>query len=466
MQFHANGRIAWTLAGAVMLAVLLWPALWNGFPIVFYDTGGYLARPFEAALGMGRSAFYGVFLWFGIKYSFWPNVIVQAALVAWLVVLMLRLNGLGGRPWLATAIVIGLCALTGVSWYAAQLMPDILVPALVLAFAMLGLHADGLRRRETAILIVVIAAAIASHNSILALAFGSLALLALLRALTVWTHLPRPSLALPALAFAAGILLAALSNLVITRQFAFTPGGFNFVFGRLVQDGIVTRYLADRCPDPTIQICAYRSSLPGTADDWLWDEDSPIRKLGGVEKFEPEARRIVIESLTAYPAMNLKAALIATITQFARFATGDGLTPWSWHTQWVFEKFAPGALKHYLASRQARAPFNFGWANLIHIPVQALAIALLPVIVWLRRDRRIASLAAFLFLALLVNAVICGALSNPHDRYQSRLAWLAPLVVAIAALGWRRHPSAAFGMTVGKAQDQAAAVVYRELHPY
>jgi hypothetical protein len=76
--------------------------------------------------------------------------------------------------------------------------------------------------------------------------------------------------------------------------------------------------------------------------------------------------------------------------------------------------------------------------------VQALAIAMLPVIVLLRRDRRIASLAAFLFFALVVNAIICGALSNPHDRYQSRLVWLAPLVVAIAAIGWRRHPSIMF----------------------
>jgi hypothetical protein len=117
-------------------------------------------------------------------------------------------------------------------------------------------------------------------------------------------------------------------------------------------------------------------------------------------------------------------------------------------------------------NRRAAPHFNFSWANLIHIPVQALVIAVLPVIILLRRDRRIASLAAFLFVALLVNAVICGVLSNPHDRYQSRLAWLAPLVVAIAALGWHRHPSTAFGMTAIKAQDQAAAGVYRELHPY
>jgi hypothetical protein len=36
-------------------------------------------------------------------------------------------------------------------------------------------------------------------------------------------------------------------------------------------------------------------------------------------------------------------------------------------------------------------------------------------------------------LALLANAVICGVLSNPHDRYGARLAWLAPLAVLLAA---------------------------------
>jgi hypothetical protein len=116
-------------------------------------------------------------------------------------------------------------------------------------------------------------------------------------------------------------------------------------------------------------------------------------------------------------------------------------------------------------SRQP-APFNFNWANVIPVPLQALAVALLPLIVWLRRDRRIASLAAYLFFALIINAVICGALSNPHDRYQSRLAWLAPLVVVIAALGWRCRPSTTYAMTAVKAQNQGPAVIYRKLHPY
>ena len=40
---------------------------------------------------------------------------------------------------------------------------------------------------------------------------------------------------------------------------------------------------------------------------------------------------------------------------------------------------------------------------------------------------------------LVGNGILCGALSNPHDRYQSRLVPVAPLAVAIAALGHRRR---------------------------
>jgi hypothetical protein len=37
-------------------------------------------------------------------------------------------------------------------------------------------------------------------------------------------------------------------------------------------------------------------------------------------------------------------------------------------------------------------------------------------------------------LALLGNAFVCGVISGPHDRYGSRLAWIATLVVLIATL--------------------------------
>lgn len=147
----------WTGACIVMMAALLAPAIWNGFPVVFYDTGGYLERPFERTLLLGRSALYGAFLALGIPFDFWPNVAAQAALVMWLLLVTLRVHGLGNRPRLAVAITLALCVLTGLPWYAAQLMPDIFVPAAVLALHLLAFRGEGLRAWERVALAGVVA---------------------------------------------------------------------------------------------------------------------------------------------------------------------------------------------------------------------------------------------------------------------------------------------------------------------
>lgn len=54
------------------------PALWNRFPLLEYDTGGYLARWFEGYLVPSRSTTYGLFLAGGWPLDFWPIVLLQA----------------------------------------------------------------------------------------------------------------------------------------------------------------------------------------------------------------------------------------------------------------------------------------------------------------------------------------------------------------------------------------------------
>ncbi|MEI9932224.1 MAG: hypothetical protein WDM89_17190 [Rhizomicrobium sp.] len=44
-----------------------------------------------------------------------------------------------------------------------------------------------------------------------------------------------------------------------------------------------------------------------------------------------------------------------------------------------------------------------------------------------------AVLPAFVLIALLGNAFICGVFSGPHSRYQSRLVWLPTFVLLLAA---------------------------------
>ena len=55
-----------------------------------------------------------------------------------------------------------------------------------------------------------------------------------------------------------------------------------FYMGRMVENGILKKYLDETCATKNYQLCAYKDSLPATADRFLWDfENSPVYKLGG-----------------------------------------------------------------------------------------------------------------------------------------------------------------------------------------
>lgn len=422
----------WTLASAGMMLVILAPALWNGFPLIFPDTGGYFTAPLLHEIANGRSALYGFFLVLGIPLGFWPCIVVQSAMMVWLFTLTLRVNGLGGRPWLALAIVALLTIATSLPWFAGQLMPDILFPAAILALYLLAYAANRTTRAERFGLAAVIAFAIPSHMAAAGMVVGvivALFIVSMIRRLA----LPKPRLQFVVGAVAAGLILCPVSNLALTGTFGVTPGGATFLFGRLVEDGLVKRYLDEQCPDATLQLCAYRTTMPEIADDWLWG-DSPLYKLGGWRAYEPEERRIIQATLARYPLDHLATAVSATVSQFASFATEvsvDDNDP----TFWSFKELIPQWQPALMAARQQSQRFDIGPLNLVHVPVAGLAIAGLGLALLLRRRLGVApeasALCLVIVLALLANAAVCGVFSHPVDRYQSRLALLAPFAVAI-----------------------------------
>lgn len=432
--FVGTSSIAWIVAASGMIAAMLAPAIWNGFPIIFPDTGGYFTAPMVQQMANGRSALYGLFLILGIPLAFWHSVIVQAALMAWLVVVTLRVNGLGDRPYLALGIVVLLCIGTSLPWFAGQLMPDILFPAATLSLYLLAYADAALARWERWLLGAVIAFAMASHMAAAGVAVAVLVAMAL-------THirrlaLPRARLTLAAASVAAGLVLCPVSNLLLTGSFAFTPGGSTFLFGRLVEDGMITRYLNDHCPDPTIKLCDYKEEIQEDADSWLWWGGSPLYKMGGWDAYEPEAKRIIRDTLTEYPLAHATTAFQATVVQFFSFQTEVGVDD-NGPTRWAFEEFIPKLYPALLAARQQAEPFDVEPLNHLHLPVAYLSLALIVLAMIFRRrlglsDRSFA-LCLVLLAALAANAVICGVFSHPVDRYQSRLVLLTPFVVAIIA---------------------------------
>ena len=63
-----DSRAGWIAAVAIPL-MLLAPALWNGYPLLQWDTGGYLARWYEGYLVPSRSTTFGLYLHFGEDFE-------------------------------------------------------------------------------------------------------------------------------------------------------------------------------------------------------------------------------------------------------------------------------------------------------------------------------------------------------------------------------------------------------------
>jgi hypothetical protein len=150
----------------------------------------------------------------------------------------------------------------------------------------------------------------------------------------------------------------------------------------------------------------------------------------------------VKECLKAYPEAIAWTSLRATALQMAMVATGDGLDEFHGATRGVFTASLSRAVKPFNAAYQQQGQVTkplFDAFNRVHVPVAYLSVmGLLMAIGWglHSKQHNLAGLASFTLLALLGNAFICGALSNPHDRYQSRLIWLAPLVVGMTVMCW------------------------------
>src|SRR5262245_4665411 len=89
------GRLA-TYAAAIAVRCL--PAIWNGFPLLFHDTGGYLERWPSGTLGNGRSAAYGLLVWLAAPTWWSAVVILQAAATVAVLACALRAVGLDRSP--------------------------------------------------------------------------------------------------------------------------------------------------------------------------------------------------------------------------------------------------------------------------------------------------------------------------------------------------------------------------------
>jgi hypothetical protein len=428
-----------TLVAAVAGATLLLaPAIWNGYPLLQYDTGGYLARWYEGYLVPSRSTVFGLYLHVGEGLHFWPQLVLQAACTLWIVGLVLRVTGLGFRPRLFLVVVSMLALTTSLPFLNSLLLTDIFAGLSVLALYLLIFHWHALGRLEQGALSLLIAFSAASHSATLAVLIAVLMFAAALW--LIWGLCDWRGLVGSGTGIATGAAMLLVTNFAFSGQLAWTPGGYGILFGRLLQDGIVKRHLDDHCPGAGYKLCPYRDRLPATGDDFLWNLGI-FDELGRFAGLDDEMREIVLGSLKEYPREQLQTALVATAEQLRQVGSGYGVHNKIWHTYGIVKHFIPGEVPLMLRARQQLGQFGFmqmSWMqiNWFHVPIawgsMALALVLAARALFSCRFDSIETLAATVVVAILANAFICGALSGPHDRYGARMAWIATLLVIVA----------------------------------
>lgn len=418
-----------------VVLILLWPALWNGYPLIYHDTEDYVNTSFTWQVMPWRTVPYAVLVGLGrLTGGLWSVVVLQAVLAAWVLQAAVAAFAGGRRGVLLGAAV--LLALGGsLPWLASQVMPDVLTGVAPLGLAVLA-FGRGLRRHWRILLVIPVAIAIACHLSHLAVAAGLLLALLALRLATQWW---RPSLR-PALGLAlAGLILGGgafpVLHKLIIGEAVFSPSGKVLQLALFVQNGLAKRYLDKVCPNGSaLKLCPHRDKLPTTADAFLWAHwASPFWKLGGWVAMKEEARKIVAGATREFPGAVAWSAVNNAARQLVELRLGDGLDPKRRSQPGEYRDTGksrfPDEFAAYVGARQQTGKgIDFRLINAVQIPlawIAQLALIVLLVEAARRRDDAALGLAGLMVLAIVGNAILCGALSNPHDRYQNRIVWLA-----------------------------------------
>ena len=451
-----NHQVRFAIPAAALL--LLWPALWNGYPIVFADTGTYLSQAIHRYAGWDRPIFYSLLIFpLHATFSLWPVIVAQAHLVAWLLWLVWRTLLPGVSPILFVVGIAALAVGTWLPWIVSEVMPDVFTPLLILCLCLLTWLPDRLTQRQQVVVAALASLMIASQQSSLPLACVLLMVLSIL----VWSHQsprhrnpakrttsfnqgpgPARRCLLVVLPPVLALLALCLVNLAAHGRFAASPFGNVFLLARVIYDGPGLETLRRDCPTRHWQLCPYFDRLPPTSDEFLWSPDGPLFLAGGAKAVSIEADAIIGATLQAHPGAEARAAIRNTLEQLYLFSSGEGLTSWPAEVSPNIERdFPPREAASYAAARQQAG-------NLVvppplptlhrYIALGGVAACLILLPIAMARRAPSAGFLLAVIIALPLSAAITGGLSAPHARYQSRIMWLPPFIAALSLVSIRR----------------------------
>ena len=414
--------------------MLSWVALYNHAPLVFSDTIAYATAPLRGELPPFVSPYYGLLilpLHQGI--TLWPVVFAQGAMLGHLLYLVIRCVSDGSIENLHKILVViaGLSLFSSLPWITGEILPDVFTPVVLLGIFLQAFCTDQLKNGERWYIAILTTIGIAVHISHVPIAVGLIVLVLVLQRkfAPAQVRLSRLALLVLPLVIAIGSMLAV--NWYNSRVLSLSKNGTVFLLAKWADEGPALSYLQQSCPTVKYELCAYIGDLRGlTHDDLKWGKDSPFTKVGSsFDELEPEARRIVWATLKTYPVAILYRSIKDAGRQILRFQTGDGLTPGYARlvAPTLGEVFSPAVERSVLESKQGQGGLPIAEFRFLHTVgvIFGLVLCLWSFIAWRGvLPTRLIALQMFVLAAIVLNAIVTGALSGPYDRYLARVIWL------------------------------------------
>jgi hypothetical protein len=444
-------RIFEIVLALVALALLVWPALVNGYPLLYPDTLDYLGtgRAAWAALASAhhpvfhavRSAAYAAVIYlFYWNRTPWPILALNVSAVVFTVHLVTR-SLVARDAWRKTlAVLAALSLCTGLSWYTSLLMPDIFGAPLYLAIYLLAFARETLRPAEQIALAILVVFGAMAHATHMLLAVCLCAMLWLL-----WLA-RRSSVSLRGLGIATAVVAGAvlLQLGVDQRLYGHASLGGNrppFLEARILADGTGARYLREHCAEHTDwSLCHHLDRLPADENDFLWSENGiwPAASAAEKKQLHSEELPLIFATLRAYPRQQIGVSLRNFWGQLTTFELDDFDN--NEYMQTYLNAEIPNGHAAYDRSLQARSAMPENFFTVVQEIVVLTSLLLIAIALpgMLRRTDAgrswLPALTGVILFVVLGNAFVSGVLSAVDSRYQARIVWLVPLLAAFYLL--------------------------------
>ncbi len=480
-------------ASTVILLVLLFtitqmlPAIINGYPFVFFDTRGYhnagravLETLFETlwldsaektaelqtkdgrsaetnlikkmgdspSISMSRSPYYGFVVYLSFISEIFLLVFFQSLIIAYSIWLVVK-NVCPENSKVVYLTVGVMCALlTPLPYFSAYIMPDIFVALIPICIFLLCFAISKLSFLEILFCWLAITATVSFHSSHLLLCIGLLMLLLFLHYLSNF-NLSLKGWLISFSCLLLGILALFLFSYVSQIVFGSSPKSLPFLTARGLEDGPIAELITKGCNNLSFAICEATSIKNYESQHFLWSPEGFYQSASSDTKqqLSNEDLNVFLTAALEYPKIQFQASFKNFLEQLSLFGVSEFET-----SSRVYLESAPyymdnENLKRFQKSLAVSEIYPF---SLISIVVYGFSFLSLFVVVILLKSKKLSSIAVSLaitiFFALILNAGICGILSDPHHRYQARIIWLLPFISILFCLNFFQRHRIALGI--------------------